>query len=233
MRSLKLLTVFALAATVLVSMTASRVTTGTLLGTVRDDSGAVLPGAVASISSPALIGGARESVTSEAGIYRFPGLSPGVYSLTISLPGFATYNEEGLRVVVGGTVERNVILGVAAVQETITVTGESPVVDTKATDISTNYTREWVENAPIRRFTFFDLINAAPGVSQQTSVSSRSSSYGSASDDNSYQLDGTDFTAPLTGAAWPWPNTDVVEEIEVLSLGASADTEPAGACSTS
>ncbi len=224
MRCSKFATVFALAASVFVSGAASaQVTTGTLLGTVRDESGAVLPGAVVSITSPALIGGPRESVTSEAGIYRFPSLSPGLYNLSISLPGFATYNEEGLRVVVGGTLERNVALSVAGVQETVTVTGESPVVDTKATDISTNYTREWVENAPIRRFTFFDLINAAPGVSQATSTSSRSSSFGSGHDDNSYQLDGTDFTAPLTGAAWPWPNTDVIEEIEVLSLGATAE----------
>jgi outer membrane receptor protein involved in Fe transport len=197
--------------------------TGTLFGTVRDESGGVLPGATVSIASPALIGGARESVTTETGIFRFAGLSPGLYNMSVTMPGFGTYNEEGLRVVVGGSTERNLVMKVASVSETITVTGESPVVDTKATNIATNYTREWVENAPIRRFTFFDLINAAPGVNQNSSSSSRSSSFGSGTDDNSYQLDGTDFTAPLTGAAWPWPNTDVIEEIEVLSLGAPAE----------
>jgi len=80
-----------------------------------------------------------------------------------------------------------------------------------------------VENAPVRRFTFFDLINAAPGVSPSTSTSSRSQSFGSATNENMYLLDGTDFTAPLTGAAWPWPNTDAIEEVQVLSLGAPAD----------
>ncbi len=89
--------------------------------------------------------------------------------------------------------------------------------------VSTNYSREWVENAPVRRFTFFDLINAAPGVSAATSTSSRSQSFGSATNENLYLIDGTDFTAPLTGAAWPWPNTDAIEEIQVLSLGAPAD----------
>ncbi|HSF15292.1 MAG TPA: carboxypeptidase regulatory-like domain-containing protein [Vicinamibacteria bacterium] len=215
--------VLAVVALLASSLAEAQITTGTLLGTIRDESGGVLPGATASITSPALIGGPREVITGESGLFRFPNLSPGIYTLTVSLAGFSTYTEEGLRVVVGGTVERNVVLSLESVAETITVTGESPVVDTKATDISTNYTREWVENAPIRRFTFFDLINAAPGVSQNTQTSSRSSSFGSGTDDNSYQLDGTDFTAPLTGAAWPWPNTDTIEEIEILSLGATAE----------
>ena len=89
--------------------------------------------------------------------------------------------------------------------------------------MTTNYSREWVENAPVRRFSFFDLVNAAPGVSASTSTSSRSQSFGSATNENVYLIDGTDFTAPLTGAAWPWPNTDAIEEIQVLSLGAPAD----------
>jgi hypothetical protein len=89
--------------------------------------------------------------------------------------------------------------------------------------VSTTYDKDWVRNAPQRRFTFFDLINFAPGVSQNFSTSSRSTSFGSATDENSYQIDGTDFTAPGTGSAWPWPNTDAIEEIEVLSLGAPAE----------
>jgi hypothetical protein len=75
------------------------------------------------------------------------------------------------------------------------------VVDTSGNQVSTNYDKDWVRNAPIPRFTFFDLINAAPGVNQAQAGDSRSPSLGSASTDNSYQLDGTDFTAPLTGAA--------------------------------
>ena len=80
-----------------------------------------------------------------------------------------------------------------------------------------------MESAPQRRFTFFDLINQAAGVSPATSTSSRSSAFGSSTTENSYQLDGTDFTAPSTGAAWPWPNTDAIEEVQVLALGASAE----------
>ena len=60
-------------------------------------------------------------------------------------------------------------------------------------------------------------------MSASTSTSSRSQSFGSATNENVYLIDGTDFTAPLSGAAWPWPNTDAIEEIQVLSLGAPAD----------
>src|SRR5262249_11857755 len=122
-----------------------------------------------------------------------------------------------------GIAEENIALKVSQIAEEVTVTGESPVVDTSSNQVATTYDKDWVRNAPIRRFTFFNLINAAPGVNQNTSTSSRSTSLGSATDENSYQLDGTDFTAPFTGAAWPWPNTDAIEEIEVLSLGAPAE----------
>ncbi|MCC7180930.1 MAG: TonB-dependent receptor [Acidobacteria bacterium] len=189
---------------------------------VTDDSGAVLPGVTVTLRGSA-VPGAPTTVTNEAGIYRFPNLPPGTYEITAELSGFSTSTQTGIPVALGGTAEINVQMKVSTLEETITVTAEAPVVDSTSTQVATNYSREWVENAPVRRFTFFDLVNAAPGVSPATSTSSRSSSFGSATNENLYLLDGTDFTAPLTGAAWPWPNTDAIEEIQVLSLGAPAD----------
>ena len=197
-------------------------TTGDIFGTVTDESGGVLPGVTVSLKSDA-VPGSPTTVTSETGVYRFQTLPPGNYELSFTLSGFATVNRTQIPVGVGGRVEINVQLKVSTLEETITVTGESPVVDTTSNEVSTNYNREWVENAPVRRFTFFDLINAAPGVSANTSTSSASTAFGSGTSDNSYQLDGTDFTAPSIGAAWPWPNTDAIEEVEVLSLGANAE----------
>lgn len=197
-------------------------TTGDIRGVVTDDSGAVLPGVTVTLRGSA-VPGAPTTVTNEAGIYRFPNLPPGTYEITAELSGFSTSTQTGIPVALGGTAEINVQMKVSTLEETITVTAEAPVVDSTSTQVATNYSREWVENAPVRRFTFFDLVNAAPGVSPATSTSSRSSSFGSATNENLYLLDGTDFTAPLTGAAWPWPNTDAIEEIQVLSLGAPAD----------
>lgn len=197
-------------------------TTGDIRGVVTDQSGAVLPGVTVTLRGPA-VAGTPTTVSNEEGVYRFPNLSPGTYEITAELSGFTTTAQTGIPVSLGGTAEVNVQLRVSTQSETITVVAESPVVDSTTTQVSTNYSREWVENAPVRRFTFFDLINAAPGVSPSTSTSSRSQSFGSATNENLYLLDGTDFTAPLTGAAWPWPNTDAIEEVQVLSLGAPAD----------
>ena len=166
------------------------------------------------------------AVTNAAGQYRFPNLPPGDYTLTVELPGFGTYIEEGMQVLVGGTTERVVTLGLATVAETVTVTGESPVVDTRKSGVSTNFSNEYMENTPLRRFSFFDFTKSAPGMSATnptSGTSSRVSAFGSGVDENKYLMDGVDFTAPVSGAAWPWPDTDVIEEMEVISLGASAE----------
>ena len=212
----------AVAALLIAPLVWAQTTTGAIRGIVTDESGAVLPGVTVTLKGPATAG-TPTTTTNEAGVYRFPNLAPGVYQITTELSGFATSTQTGIQVSLGGTSEVGVQLKISTQQESVTVTAMSPVVDATTTQVATNYSREWVANAPVRRFTFFDLINAAPGVSASTSTSSRSQSFGSATNENVYLIDGTDFTAPLTGAAWPWPNTDAIEEIQVLSLGAPAD----------
>ncbi len=197
-------------------------TTGSIVGTVTDESGGVLPGVTVMLQGPN-VAGQPTNVTGSDGAYRFPTVPPGEYIVMFTLQGFATVKQEKIPVPLGATVEINAQMKVSALQETVTVTGESPVVNVASTQIATNLNRAWVENAPQRRFTFFDLINQAAGVSPATATSSRSQAFGGSTNENSYQLDGTDFTAPSTGAAWPWPNTDAIEEVQVLQLGASAE----------
>jgi Carboxypeptidase regulatory-like domain len=200
----------------------AQITTGDIRGVITDESGGILPGVTVTIRGRA-VPGAPTTITNESGIYRFPNLPPGTYDLTVELQGFATQTQTGVPVQLGATAEINILMKVSTQTETVTVTADAPVVDATSTQVATNYGREWVENAPVRRFTFFDLVNAAPGVSPAYSTDSRSQAFGSATNENLYLLDGTDFTAPFTGAAWPWPNTDAIEEVQVLSLGAPAD----------
>ncbi|MGE0815302.1 MAG: carboxypeptidase regulatory-like domain-containing protein [Vicinamibacterales bacterium] len=201
---------------------AAQRTTGDIRGVITDESGAVLPGVTVTLRGPA-VQGAPTTVSNESGVYRFPNLAPGIYDISTELAGFSTKTQTGIQVALGATAQVDVQMAVSTQQETITVVAEAPVVDSATTEIATNYTREWVANAPVRRFTFFDLINASPGVSQGNTSGSRSQAFGSATNENLYLLDGTDFTAPLSGAAWPWPNTDAIEEVQVLSLGANAE----------
>ncbi len=193
-------------------------TTGEIIGKVTDESGAILPGVTVTLRG-AGVPGAPTAVTSDAGVYRFVALPPGTYDLEFTLSGFAMHRREGIPVAVGSTVELDVKMGVGAFQESVTVTGESPVVSVSTAQVSTAYNKEWVQNAPLRRFSYFDLIMSAPGVSQTSQVGSTTSatSLGSSTNENQYQIDGTDISAT------PWPNTDAVEEVEVLQLGASAE----------
>jgi len=103
--------------------------TASIAGVARDASGAVLPGVTVEAASPALIEKVRTVVTDGQGVYRIVDLRPGVYTVTFTLPGFTTFRREGLALTTGFTATVNAELKVGTVEETITVTGETPVVD--------------------------------------------------------------------------------------------------------
>jgi Carboxypeptidase regulatory-like domain/TonB-dependent Receptor Plug Domain len=197
---------------------AAQRTTGEIIGKVADQSGSVLPGVTVTLRGAA-VAGAPTVVTSETGSYRFPVLPPGSYEVEYALPGFTTLKREAIPISVGSIVELDIAMKVGGVEESVTVSGESPVVNLASSQVSTAYNREWVQNAPVRRFSYFDLANSAPGVSATSNVgqSTSAQSLGNSTNENSYQIDGTDISST------PWLNTDAVEEVEVLQLGASAE----------
>src|ERR1044071_6700592 len=104
----------------------------TLAGVVRDPSGAVLPGVTVDATSPSLIEKVRSAVTDGSGQYRITELTPGTYTLTFTLTGFSTVKREGISVSGSGVITINADLKVGTVEETITVSGETPVVDTQS-----------------------------------------------------------------------------------------------------
>jgi hypothetical protein len=103
--------------------------TGTIQGRVADAQGAVLPGVTVTATSPALIQ-PQTTVTSETGNYRFPAVPPGTYELTFELAGFNSLKRSGISITLGFTAQVNVELALATLQETVTVSGSSPVIDT-------------------------------------------------------------------------------------------------------
>ena len=102
---------------------------GTVAGAVKDASGAVLPGVTVEASSPALIEKVRTVVTDGSGQYQIVNLPPGTYAVTFTLPGFSTVRRDAVEVSLNFTSTINAEMRVGAVEETITVTGESPIVD--------------------------------------------------------------------------------------------------------
>jgi hypothetical protein len=136
--------------------------TGTINGRVADDSGAVLPGVTVTITSPSMMG-AQSTVTNEQGLYRFPAVPPGTYAISYELPGFSTLRREGIAISLGFTATVNVELGVAALQETVTVTGESPVIDTSATRVQQNFQLEELNSIPNAR-DMWALLAVTPAV---------------------------------------------------------------------
>jgi hypothetical protein len=137
-------------------------TTGTIQGKVADTSGGVLPGVSVTAASPSMMG-VQTSVTTAEGIYRFPALPPGTYSLAFELAGFNTLKRENIQIAMGFTATVNVELAVATLQETVTVTGESPVIDTSNTRVQQNFKLEALQEIPNAR-DMWSLLAVTPAV---------------------------------------------------------------------
>src|SRR4029453_9250949 len=129
----------------LCAVPASAQTAGSITGTITDNSGGLLPGVRVTASSPALMG-VQVAITNEQGVYRFPALPPGTYALKCELPGFATLTRQDIIINFGFTATVPIQLTVATMSEAVTVTGESPVVDTKNTNIQTNVTEQMLKD---------------------------------------------------------------------------------------
>jgi outer membrane receptor protein involved in Fe transport len=134
---------------------------GRINGTVTDNTGAVLPGVNVTVTSSSLIQ-PQVQVTGADGDYRFIALPPGVYEITFELPGFQTMKREGVRVVINQTLSVDIQMPVASLQETVTVSGDSPVVDASTTTIGTNFTKELLTEIPNAR-DIWAAMSQAPG----------------------------------------------------------------------
>jgi hypothetical protein len=124
---------------------------GSIAGIVKDASGAVLPGVTVEASSPALIERTRSVVTDGTGQYKIVDLRPGTYTVTFTLPGFSTVKREGLELSGAFTATVNADLRVGAVEETVTVSGETPIVDIQSTTRATSLGHDVIDPIPTGR----------------------------------------------------------------------------------
>ena len=144
-------------------------TSSAIAGTVRDSSGGVLPGVTIEVSSPALIEKVRSATSDEQGQFRIVGLVPGIYSVTFSLAGFNTLKRDGIDLPNNFTASVNAELRVGGIEETITVSGQSPVVDVQNAAARNQITREALDTVPTNK-TLEAFAALTPGVSMQQTI---------------------------------------------------------------
>ena len=200
--------------------------TGSLIGTVRDAQGGVLFGAVVRVGSPALIGGSATQTTNQKGQLRFPALPPGPYVLDIESPGFTSYHEDNVSIGAGATIERTAVLKLAGFAESVVVEGAGSRIEARDPGFGTRFGPEDLDAIPTRRASMFDFIRAAPGISPTSPGSPTAttvSAFGSGTNENQFLIDGTNFTCPCNGIARAEPGIDFIQEIQVQSIGASAE----------
>ena len=134
----------------------------TLTGTVKDTSGAVLPGVTVEAASPALIEKVRTAVTDGNGRFQLVDLRPGAYTVTFTLAGFNTFKRDGITLSGSGATNIDAELRVGALEETVTVTGEAPVVDTQSLTQQRVLNADTIDALPSAR-NYFGIARMIPG----------------------------------------------------------------------
>jgi hypothetical protein len=221
----------------------AQVANGSIAGMVKDTTGAVLPGVTVEASSPALIEKTRTVVTDGAGEYKIIELRPGTYTVTFTLPGFNTAKRDGIELTTGFTAPVNADLRVGSVAETVTVSGESPIVDVQNTKQQAVMTRTVVDALPTGK-QFQDLGVLIPGmvasgsttptsqdVGGQNGFSSHSilAIHGGRAGDQQPQLDGMSIASVQRIDSLNLVILDGgVQEYAIDVAGQSAETEAGG-----
>jgi hypothetical protein len=209
--------------------------TGEIFGKVTDQSGAVLPGVTVTITAPNLLQ-PLTAVTGETGTYQFPRLEIGIYTVRFELSGFKTVVRDGVIVTVGFNAQVSVQLGISTVQETITVTGESPIVDTKNTGTKQTFTNELLQSIPSARDPWVILQQTAGIAMDRENVggnmSGQQSNYvsrGGNPFNNKWSLDGVDITdMAATGASPAYFDFDAFEEMTITTGGVDVTQQTGG-----
>jgi len=200
--------------------------TATLIGAVQDEQHAVLTGAVVRVGSTALIGGSIAREVDARGQVRIPALPPGTYLMEVEKAGFTPYREENIVLGVGVTLQRTVVLHVAGISESVVVEGAGSRVEARGSGLESRFDQDYIRQIPGRRYSMFDFIKVAPGISPTSPSSGTSNSvavFGSGANENAFLLDGTNFTCPCSGGAVAEPGIDVIQEVQVQAVGATAE----------
>jgi hypothetical protein len=231
--------IFALLSILLLPLSAwAQGETGTIAGVVRDSTGGVLPGVTVEASSPALIEKVRTVVTDAEGLYRIINLRPGTYRVTFTLTGFNTFVREGIELPAAFTATVNGEMRVGALEETVTVSGQSPVVDVQNVLQQSTVSRDVMDSLPTAK-TFGSYAVLVPGVTVNApdvggaygDLSVSLSIHGSRSAESQIDIDGMPAINGLArggGQYGQFLNNGMMQEISIETGGMSAESELSG-----
>jgi hypothetical protein len=215
---------------------AAQITTGSILVRTVDEQGGMVPGVTVTISSPTLVSGRATGTTDASGSYRFPSLPPGMYSVKVELQGFQTIIREGIQVLVGDTATVELGMKVAALAEVLTVSAESPVVDTTSANVNVHIDQKLLETTPggrdiwsIVEYKVPGLVMGSPDVGGNQGGLQRSMSVrGTPNSQNTQMLNGVNVGDPAAiGFAGYYYDPSSFADIQISS-GAQDISVPSG-----
>ncbi len=213
---------------------------GAIAGVARDATGAVVPGVTVEAASPALIEGVRVVVTDNQGRYRIIELRPGTYTVTFTIPGFSTTRREGIELTTGFTATVNADMVTGGIEETVTVTGASPLVDIQNVRTQNVLTREVLDALPNAKMTnayaALTLGVVASGLPDVGGINGESATalaiHGGSSGDMKYQMDGMNYNYSMSrggGASRAYfLNHVAAQEVVLETSGQGAESETGG-----
>jgi len=210
-----------LAAALLVAVpAAAQEQRGSIQGVVKDSSGAVLPGVTVEAKSPSLVG-VQVAVSDSNGVYRFPALAPGNYTVSAVLQGFGASKVDNVTLTVGATLKIDLTMAVAGVAVSETVKGEPPLIDVKANAATSSVSSDIIDLIPKGR-NFTSVLTQVPGTNNEARGGGIMIDGASASE-NRYVVDGLDTTSARTGLSAKDVITDFISSIQVKQSGYNAE----------
>ena len=189
-------------------------------GTVKDNTGAVLPGVTVDAKNLSQ-GGVASAVSDAGGFFRFPSLAPGAYEVTAKLSGFTPKTFSRVELTLGQTKALDVALGVSGLSETVQVTSEQPLIDVKSSQRAYSITADQFVKLPKGR-DFSSVVTQAPGANFEAK-SAGITIDGATAGENRFIVDGVETTNPQSGMQGKRMSLDFVQEVQVKSSGYAAE----------
>jgi hypothetical protein len=189
-------------------------------GTVKDNTGAVLPGVTVDAKNLSQ-GGVASAVSDAGGFFRFPSLAPGAYEVTAKLSGFTPKTFSRVELTLGQTKSLDIALGVSGLSETVQVTSEQPLIDVKSSQRAYSITSDQFVKLPKGR-DFSSVVTQAPGANFEAK-SAGITIDGATAGENRFIVDGVETTNPQSGMQGKRMSLDFVQEVQVKSSGYAAE----------